>query len=120
MMLVASRQERRAAERGREPPVIYVTQLIYVREGHEADFERFEAIVLPRLRSYSGELVLRIRPDPASKISGTAELPYEVHIIRFENDEDLARYSQDEERQRWLHLKDSSVRSALLIKGSSL
>ena len=51
---------------------------------------------------------------------GTAELPYEVHIVRFESDEDLDRYSQDEERKRWLHLKNSSVRSALLIKGSSL
>jgi hypothetical protein len=98
----------------------YVTQLIYVREGHEADFERFEAIVLPRLSGYSGELVLRLRPDPASKIGGTAELPYEVHIVRFETDEDLARYSQDEERQRWVHLKDSSVRSALLVEGSSV
>lgn len=87
---------------------------------HEADFERFEAIVLPRLNAYSGELVLRLRTDPASKIGGTAELPYEVHIVRFESDEDLDRYSQDEERKRWLHLKSSSVRSALLIKGSPL
>jgi hypothetical protein len=98
----------------------YVTQLIYVREGHEADFELFEAIVLPRLIGYSGELVLRLRPEPSSKIGGTAELPYQVHIVRLETDEDLARYSQDEERQRWVHLKDSSVRSALLVEGSSV
>jgi hypothetical protein len=66
---------------------------------------------------YSGELVLRLRPDEASKIGGTGELPYEVHIVRFETEDGLVRYAQDEERQRWLHLKDRSVRSALVIKG---
>ena len=29
-----------------------------------------------------------------------------------------AAEQDDEERQRWLHLKDQSVRSALLIKGA--
>ncbi len=100
--------------------MVYVTQLIHVREGREAEFERFEAIVLPRLNAYRGELVLRLRPDPASRIGGTAELPYEVHVVRFETEEDLGRYSQDEERQRWIHLKDGSVRSALLVKGVAL
>ncbi len=100
--------------------MIYVTQLIYVRDGHEADFERFEAIALPRLKAYRGELILRLRPDPASKIGGTGEPPYEVHVVRFETEEDLGRYSQDEERKRWVHLKDSSVRGALLINGVAL
>ena len=98
--------------------MIYLTQLIHVREGREADFQQFEEIVLPRLSRYSGELLLRLRPDQASKIAGSGELPYEVHIVRFETEEGLARYSNDEERQRWLHLKDQSVRSALLIKGA--
>ena len=98
--------------------MIYLTQLIYVREGREADFQQFGEIVLPRLSQYSGELVLRLRPDRASKIAGSGELPYEVHVVRFETEEGIARYSNDEERQRWLHLKDQSVRSALLIKGA--
>ena len=98
--------------------MIYLTQLIYVREGREADFQQFEEVVLPRLSRYSGELVLRLRPDQGSKIAGSGELPYEVHIVRFETEEGLARYSNDEERQRWLHLKDQSVRSTLLIKGA--
>jgi hypothetical protein len=71
-----------------------------VREGREADFQQFEEIVLPRLSQYSGELVLRLRPDRASKIAGSGDLPYEVHVVRFETEEGLARYSNDEERQR--------------------
>jgi uncharacterized protein (DUF1330 family) len=98
--------------------MIYLTQLIYVHEGREADFQRFEEIVLPRLSRYSGELLLRVRPGQTSKIGGTSDLPYEVHVVRFETEEGLARYSDDEERQRWLHLKNESVRSTLLIKGA--
>ncbi len=89
--------------------MIYLTQLIHVREGCEADFQQFEEIVLPRLSRYSGELLLRLRPDQASKIAGSGELPYEVHIVRFETEEGLARYSNDEERQRWLHLKEPGL-----------
>jgi hypothetical protein len=98
--------------------MIYLTQLIYVHNGREADFQQFEEIVLPRLSRYAGELVLRLRPDQTSKIAGSGELPYEVHVVRFETEEGLARYSDDDERQRWLHLKDQSVRTALLIKGA--
>jgi hypothetical protein len=97
--------------------MIYLTQLIYVREGREADFQQFEEIVLPRLSQYSCELVLRLRPDRASKIAGSGDLPYEVHVVRFETEEGLARYSNDEERQRWLKLKDQSDPQRSLDKG---
>ena len=40
--------------------------------------------------------------------------------FRFETEKDLGRYSQDEVRKRWVHLKDRSVGSALLIKGVAL
>lgn len=98
--------------------MIYVTQLIYLRPGGEADFDRFEEIALARLDRYSGELVLRLRPSAASKLAGTAELPHEVHIVRFENEEGLLRYTEDPERQRYLHLKDRSVRSAVVLRGT--
>lgn len=64
--------------------MIYVTQLIYVREGHEADFERFEAIVLPRLNAYRGELILRLRPDPPrscpTKFTSSASRPRKISV----------------------------------------
>jgi len=100
--------------------MIYLTQLVYVREGHEATFQQFEDIVLPLLAKHRGELLLRLRPPADSKIGGSSDTPYEVHVVRFESDADLAGYSSDEERQRCLHLKEQSVRSALQIKGSAL
>jgi len=97
--------------------MIYLTQLIYVHEGSEAVFQGFEDAVLELLPKYRGELVLRLRPDRASKIDGTAQAPYEVHVVRFESEDDLVRYSNDELRQRLLPDKERSVRRALLIKG---
>jgi hypothetical protein len=41
-----------------------------------------------------------------------------VHIVQFENEDDLGRFMRDDERQRFLHLKNESIRSSLLIKGS--
>jgi antibiotic biosynthesis monooxygenase (ABM) superfamily enzyme len=95
--------------------MIYLTQIMYVHAGREATFEAFEAVVLPLLAKYRGELVLRLRGD---KLAGSAEAPHEVHIIRFDADEDLARYSNDPDRQRVLSLRNEAVQHSMLIKGT--
>ena len=105
MTLSVTRHARRLPEKVR-------TLSNYVREGLEADVQQFEEIFLPRLSQYWGELVLRLRTDRTANIAGSGDLPYEVDVVRFESEEGLVRYSNDEERQRWLHLKDQSVRSA--------
>jgi hypothetical protein len=97
--------------------MIYLTQLVYVREGCEGAFHEFEDLVLPLLPKYGGELLLRLRPTPSSVIAGSSEPPYEVHIVRFASESDIERYSSDEVRQRHLRLKEDSVRSVLIIKG---
>lgn len=99
--------------------MIHLTQLIYVRTGHEATFHEFEDTVLPLLGKYRGELLLRLRPGPGAKIAGSAVAPYEVHVLCFASEEDLAAYSRDPERQRVLLLKEQSVQSSLLIKGTA-
>jgi hypothetical protein len=98
--------------------MIYLTQLVYLRDGYEDAFDRFEEAVLLLLSKYRGELLLRLRPGAASRIGGSSETPYEIHVVRFQSDEDLLRYSNDEERKRLLPLKEQSVRNSLLIKGT--
>jgi antibiotic biosynthesis monooxygenase (ABM) superfamily enzyme len=98
--------------------MVYLTQLIYVVPGREREFHQFEDTVLPLLAAYRGELVLRLRPPADAKIAGSARAPYEVHIVRFETDDDLARYASDDRRQRVLHLKNESVESVVMIKGA--
>src|SRR5262245_1126599 len=97
--------------------MVYLTQLIYLHEGREDSFCQFEDLVLPLLAKYRGELLLRLRPERATQIAGSAEKPYEVHVVRFATEADLAAYSTDGDRQRSLHLKEKSVRTAVVIKG---
>jgi hypothetical protein len=100
--------------------MIYLTQLIYVKEGEEAVFFEFENIVIPLLWKYNGQLLLRIRPTNSTFVDNSIEPPFEIHLVAFENEEGLEGYTKDEIRQSYLHLKEQSVRSVVLIKGSKV
>lgn len=97
--------------------MIYRTQLIYIKEGQENVFEEFEAVAIPIIRKYNGELMLRIRPEKDSLVEGTAELPYEIHLVSFPTQLDCDNFANDEERKSFLHLKESSITEAILYQG---
>jgi hypothetical protein len=99
--------------------MLYLTQLVYLNDGEERTFQAFEDVVIPLISKYRGELLLRVRPNPESIISAGIEVPYEIHVVSFESEDDFQRFSQDEERQRALHLKNASVRSSLLVRGTA-
>jgi hypothetical protein len=99
--------------------MLYVTQLIYLHPGKEKTFHEFEDTVLPLLKKYEGELLLRLRPNEGSVIAGSLEGPYEVHLIRFPHEAALSAYARDDERERVLTLKNEAVRATLLVKGSA-
>jgi uncharacterized protein (DUF1330 family) len=100
--------------------MIYLTQLIYIREGQEAVFHQFEDIAIPAISKYNGRLLLRVRPDGNSVIENNIDRPYEIHLVEFEAEQDFVNFSKDEERKKFLHLKEQSVKSVLLIKGTKL
>lgn len=100
--------------------MIYITQLIYIREGQEKVFHQFEDIVIPRIAIYNGQMLLRIRPANNAYIEHTIDKPYEVHIVEFNDEQDFVNYAQDEERKKFLHLKEQSITAAILFKGTKL
>ena len=100
--------------------MIYVTQLIYINEGQENVFDQFEDIAIPLIGKYNGRLLLRIRPNDSSYITGIMAKPYEIHLVEFDNDEDLENFRQDEERKKFLHLKKQSVKSSIQVYGTTL
>jgi len=100
--------------------MIFLTQLIYVKEGQESVFHQFEDVAIPAIRKYNGRLLLRIRPLDNSFIEHHIEKPYEIHLVEFETEQDFQNFSNDEERKQFLHLKEQSVKSVLLIKGIKL
>ena len=100
--------------------MIYVTQLIYVTEGQENILHQFEDIAIPIISKYNGQLLLRIRPDDTSVVEANIDKPYEVHLVEFAAEDDFKNFMHDEERKQFLHLKEQSIKSVILIKGTKI
>ena len=100
--------------------MIFITQLIYLLKGQETIFDQFEAIAIPIISKYNGRLLLRVRPGEHAIIESNMERPYEIHLVEFDSEIDFHRFMQDEERKGFLHLKEQSIQSVVLIKGTQL
>ena len=100
--------------------MIYITQLIYLKDNEELVFQQFENIAIPIISKYNGQLLLRIRPGESSIIEMSIERPYEIHIVQFDTDINFQEFMQDEDRKQFLHLKEQSIKSSILIKGEKL
>ena len=97
--------------------MIYITQLIYIKEGQQDIFHQFEDVAIPIILKYNGQLLLRIRPDETSFIEINIDKPYEVHLVEFTAEADFENFMKDEERKQFLHLKEQSITAVTLIKG---
>ena len=100
--------------------MFYITQLIYIKTGQENVFNQFEDVAIPIIAKYNGRLLLRIRPTEDSFIEHSIDKPYEIHLVEFDSEQDFHSFSKDEERKQFLHLKDQSIKSVLLIKGTAI
>jgi uncharacterized protein (DUF1330 family) len=100
--------------------MIYVMQLIYVKEGQEKVFHQFEDVAIPIISKYNGRLLFRVRPEKNSFIENSIETPYEIHLVEFDSEQDFEKFKQDDERKNFLHLKEQSIRSSIMIQGTKL
>jgi hypothetical protein len=100
--------------------MIYITQLIYLIPGKEKIFNEFEDIAIPIISRYNGRLLLRIRPDDNSFIEYHTEKPYEIHLVAFDSEQDFENFKLDKERNKYLHLKEQSIKASILIQGTKL
>jgi uncharacterized protein (DUF1330 family) len=99
--------------------MVVITQLVYIYPGKERMFDQFEAVAIALIGKHGGELLLRLRPTPENVVAGSIDLPYEIHLVRFPSDEALASFTADPERQGLLPLKNDSVRSLIVVRGSA-
>ena len=100
--------------------MIYITQLIYIIPGQEKVFDEFEAVAIPCIAKYNGKLLFRVRPSESSFIEYEVEKPYEIHLVEFNNEQDFENFKRDDERKKFLHLKEQSIRSSIMIIGNKL
>ena len=100
--------------------MIYVTQLIYLKEGQEAVFDQFEDVAIPIIAKYNGTLLLRVRPGDRAYIAHAMDKPYEIHLVSFGAVQDFENFKRDEERKKFLHLKEQAIRASVLIQGTEV
>jgi uncharacterized protein (DUF1330 family) len=100
--------------------MIYITQLIYIIPGQEEVFNQFEQVAIPLIAKYNGKLLFRLRPEANMYIGESAEKPYEIHLVEFLNEQDFENFKLDEERKKFLHLKEQSIRASVMIMGRKL
>jgi uncharacterized protein (DUF1330 family) len=98
--------------------MIYFTQLIYIHPGQEEVFDQFEAVAIPLIKKYNGRMLFRVRPDDDAYIEHHGDKPYEIHVVEFDGEEDFLNFSRDEERKKFLHLKEQSIKASVLIQGN--
>ena len=100
--------------------MIFITQLIYIIEGQEEVFHQFEDVAIPAIIKYNGRLLLRVRPAENAFIESNMERPYEIHLVEFDSEQDFENFKQDKDRLKFLHLKEQSIKAAILYKGGKL
>ena len=100
--------------------MIYLTALLFVNEGKEDLYNKYESQVLPLLKSYEGKLIYRIKPNDDNYIKAEEEKPFEIHFISFENKEGFTGFLNDKKRLSFNHLKEASIRTSFIVKGEKL
>jgi uncharacterized protein (DUF1330 family) len=88
--------------------------------GQEEIFNQFEDIAIPIISKYNGRLLLRVRPSENSFIEHHIDKPYEIHFVEFDTQQDFENFKQDEERKKFLHLKEQSIKASIMVQGSKL
>jgi len=72
------------------------------------------------MKKYTGKLIYRIRLTKENFINKNQELPYEIHFISFDSQQDLNAFLKDDSRLKFIHLKNESVKSSFLVKGEQM
>lgn len=100
--------------------MIYITQLIYIVPGQENTFDEFERVAIPIISKYNGRMIFRVRPADNAFIEHQADKPYEIHLVEFDSQQDFESFRKDEERKKFLHLKEQSIKTSIKIQGTKL
>jgi uncharacterized protein (DUF1330 family) len=98
--------------------MIYITQLIYIVPGQEKTFDEFESVAIPIISKYNGRMLFRVRPSDNAFIEHSANKPYEIHLVEFDSQNDFENFKKDNERKKFLHLKEQSIRYSIMIQGT--
>ncbi len=98
-----------------KPDAVYLTLLVYLRDGKESSFLEYENKMVPLLKKYGGRLEFRLKTMKNNAV--VQEEPDEIHIVSFPSHDDYERYRQDPGREALSGLFTDSVARAQLFEG---
>lgn len=77
-------------------------------------------MAIPIISKYNGRMLLRVRPADSAFIEVDMEKPYEIHLVEFDSENDFRNFMKDEERKKFLHLKEQAIKASVLYQGVKL
>lgn len=96
---------------------IYLTVLIYLKQGKEALFHDYERQAAQVMARHNGRFEQIIKPDT---VNGDLPLPDEIHVLSFATPEGFAHYRQDPDSQALASMRLASVERAIFLQGTAL
>jgi uncharacterized protein (DUF1330 family) len=94
---------------------LYLVVSIWIHDGCEAGFEAYEGKAARIMARYGGAI------ERAVRVAGgnTPELPLEVHVVTFPNEERLAAYRADAELRALAPERESVIAKTVIVTGVS-
>jgi antibiotic biosynthesis monooxygenase (ABM) superfamily enzyme len=87
---------------------------LFIHAGHEAEFEQFETAAAAIMRRYGGRIERRI----ACARQAAQDLPHEVHIVTFPDEQSFSHYRSDPDLHALVDLRARSIRGTTVWAGT--
>lgn len=96
-----------------EPRHVRVVSL-WIHPGQEAVFEAFEQEAEQRMARHGGRIDSVVRVDNPG---GSADAPYEIHVVSFPDAASVAAYAGDPETLGLLALRNAIISRTVVVTG---
>ena len=96
---------------------IYMTVLIYLKEGQESLFHDYERQAAKVMMRHNGRFEQIIKPNI---VNGDLPLPDEIHVLSFATPDGFSSYRQDPASQALAPMRLASVEKAIFLQGTTL
>jgi uncharacterized protein (DUF1330 family) len=93
---------------------LYLTVLLYLKDGKRQQFYNYERSVKPLIENYDGRFEKVIKP---TQVIGNFPMPDEIHILSFPSEGSFQSYREDPNLPEIAHLRDESVEETIIISG---
>jgi uncharacterized protein (DUF1330 family) len=93
---------------------LYLTVLLYLKQGKYDQFYEYEQRVKPIIESYGGQFEKVIKP---TGVIGDLPLPDEIHLLSFPSETHFQSYRADPKLPEIAQMRAEAVEKTVIISG---